>query len=228
MEVVEEQVEEQQEQQPSETPVRTQTQSKVSFPSSPRKKKQVNKRIFVVLGVLLVAGVAGWFIFKGSKSPSSPSPTPTPFTKGTSTISTPTPAPPVDKSEIEIEVLNGTGIAREASFLQGKLRDLDYTKIETGNVEDQDESETVTKVTFSSSVSEEVVDEITEELEEIYKDVDVRTSRSLEVDIQIITGLRKGQTAPSPTPTPEVSPTPTPTGTLTPTPTPDPTLTPGS
>ena len=182
----------------------------------------MNKRIFVVLGMLLVAAVAGWFIFKGSKSPSSLSPTPTPFIEGTSTISTPTPVP-VDKSEIEIEVLNGTGIAREASFLQGKLRDLDYTEIETGNVEDQDESETVTKVTFSSSVSEEVVDEITEELEEIYKEVDVRTSRSLEVDIQIITGLRKGQAAPSPTPTPEASPSPTPsptpTGTITPSPT---------
>ncbi len=222
MEVVEEQVEGQQEQQSPETPARTQTQSKVSFPSSPRRKKQMNKRIFVILGILLFAGVAGWFIFRGSKSPSSLSPTPTPFTKGTSTISTPTPAP-VDKSEIEIEVLNGTGIAREASFLQGKLRDLDYTEIETGNVEDQDESETVTKVTFSSSVPEEVVDEITEELEEIYKEVDVRTSRSLEVDIQIITGLRKGQAAPSPTPTPEASPSPTPsptpTGTITPSPT---------
>jgi len=225
MEVVEEQVEGQQEQQPPETPARTQTQSKVSFPSSPKRKKQMNKRIFVILGILLVAGVAGWFIFKGSKSPSTLSPTPTPFIEGTSTISTPTPAP-VDKSEIEIEVFNGTGIAREASFLQGKLRDLGYTEIETGNTEDQDESETVTKVTFSSSVAEEVVDEITEELEEIYKDVDVRTSRSLEVDVQIITGLRKGQTAPTPTPTGTITPTPTPTptGTLTPTPTPDPTL----
>jgi len=218
-------VEEQQEQQPPETPARTQTQSKVSFPSSPRRKKQINKRIFVVLGIFLVVGVAGWFIFKGSKSPSSTNPTPTPPTKGVSTVSTPTPAP-VDKSEIEIEVLNGTGIAREASFLQGKLRDLDYTEIETGNAEDQDESETVTKVTFSSSVAEEVVDEITEELEEIYKDVDVRTSRSLEVDIQIITGLRKGQTAPSPTPTPEASPSPSPSPSPTETPTPTPTETP--
>ena len=225
MEVVEEQVEEQQKQQPPKTPIRTQSQSKVSFPSSPRRKKQMNKRIFVVLGILLFAGAAGWLIFRGSKSPSTPSPTPTPFIEGTSTISTPTPVL-VDKSEIEIEVFNGTGIVREASFLQGKLRNLGYTEIETGNAKDQDESETVTKVTFSSSVPEEVVDEITEELEEIYKEVDVRTSRSLEVDIQIITGLRKGKTAPSPTPTPETSPSPsptpspTPTGTITPSPTP--------
>lgn len=178
----------------------------------------MNRRIFVILGILIVAGVAGFLIFKGSSSPSAPSPTPSPFTEGTSTVSTPTPAP-VDKSEIDIEILNGTGIAREASFLQGKLRDLDYTEIETGNAEDQDESETTTKVTFSSSVPEEVVDEITEELEGIYQEVDVRTSRSLAVDIQIITGLRKGQTAPSPTPTPEASPSPSPTPSPSPSPT---------
>ncbi|MGB6839132.1 MAG: LytR C-terminal domain-containing protein, partial [Microgenomates group bacterium] len=184
-------------------------------PPRPIKKENKIKKILPLI-VALIFLVGGFLVLRGG-STKTPDATPTPFDQDLVTpFPTETPEP-VDKSEIEIEIFNGTGIAKEASYLQGKLRDLGFTQIETGNAEDQDQI--VTKVTFSSSVPEAIVDEITEELEDIYEDVETSTSGSLDVDVQIVTGLREGATPiPSPSPTTdEESPTPTPTESPTPT-----------
>ena len=212
-------MEEEQKRQPVEV-VENPTMGVGTRPPRPIKKENKIKKILPLI-VALIFLVGGFLIIRGS-STETPDATPTPFGQDLVTPS-PTETPePVDKSEIEIEIFNGTGIAKEASYLQGKLRDLGFTQIETGNAEDQDQ--TATKVTFSSSVPEAIVDEITEELEDIYEDVDTSTSSSLDVDVQIITGLREGATPkPSPSPTPEESPSPTPTPTPTESPTPSPT-----
>ena len=133
-----------------------------------------------------------------------------------------TPVPiSVDKKDIKIEVLNGTGLAKEASFLSGQLQDLGYSDIEVGNTEEQDYSTTV--VTYARDVQDQVKDEVNDKLEEIYEDVDVRETSSTDFDIQIIAGLRKGQVLPtetpvlSPTPLPTASPSPTATPSATPT-----------
>jgi len=144
-------------------------------------------------------------------------------------VPTPTPTPteaPVNRDEISIEILNGTGIPKEASYLEGQLTSLGYSDIEAGNASEQDH--TATEVVFGSGVADTIRDEIVKKLEEIYKDVESRTSGSLDVDVQITTGLRKGASLPTATPTKSSStPTPTtavtPTGTVTPTPTPTPT-----
>ena len=130
-------------------------------------------------------------------------PTPTP---------TPTPTPePVDRSQISVSVLNGTGIAGEASLLKGKLEEAGYSQIEAGNAGDQ--THTTTEVTVSAGVPDEVKNDLQNLLEEIYQDVEVSRGTSGSADIVITTGLRPGQSLPTPTPTVTKTPTPTPTAT---------------
>ena len=210
---------ESQQEEPVEELKEKEVKTKVAFPSRRRRKFKVNKKTIAIFAVVVIGGLVGWFIFRGKESEEVLEPTPPPFEEITSTP-TPTSAP-VDKDRIKIEVLNGTGIPEEASFLQGKLRDLGYTEIEVGNADSQDF--VATKVTFSKGLQDEVIDEITSELENIYKDVDTETSDSLDVDIRIITGYKKGHT---PTPSPTATPSPTPTEEVTPTSTPSATPTP--
>jgi len=114
---------------------------------------------------------------------------------------------PVDKTGITIEILNGTGIEREASFLQDRMGSLGYTSIETGNAQRKDYE--ISVVSFSSLLDEDVIKEVTEELKKVYVQVKTETHESInDYDIKIITGLRAGQTFPTATPVPE-APTPT-------------------
>ncbi len=106
------------------------------------------------------------------------------------TAPTPTPsASPVAMEDLTINILNGTGVAGEASLLQAELTDLGYANIEAANAEDQDE--TATTVTYGPGVSEDVKEEINELLEEMYTDVRVVEEEMEEFDIQILTGPRQ-------------------------------------
>ncbi len=177
----------------------------VGFPLSQQKtKKKSNALGFIVLGIVILVGGIIFFVTKGKNESEMVSPTPT----GGITINTPsaTQTPEaVDKEEVTIEVLNGTGTTGDASYLQGKLKSLGYTEIETGNADEQDQ--TITTVTFSDTLDEENKKEIQEELESLYEDVTVKTSSSLDFDVSIVTGLKKGQTAkPSATATTTASP----------------------
>jgi len=194
---------------PVNTPAPAQT---VSTPE-PQGKKGGKKNLFIFLGILAVIGVGIFLISSGSSSPdASPSPESDLYDFATPE---PTATPePADRTEISIEVLNGTGISGEASYLQGKLRGLGYEDIETGNADDQD-NETTT-VVFSEDVPDEIVEEITEKLEDTYEEVDASTSRSSTgADIKIETGLKKGQT-PKPESTSSPEPTDEPTESATP------------
>jgi len=207
------------------------SEKKVAFPTINRPGGQSantssGKKIVKVVIVLLIIGVlgaGGWFLFQEPKIEKSTEPTPTPFEQEEPTPTT----VQIKRSEIKIEVLNGSGISGEAAYLQGQLRNLGYETITTGNADKQDY--TTTEVTFSSKVPEEVKNEISGKLKDLYKEVSSDTGSLSGKDIQIIVGLRKGQIAkPTPTSTPKVTATPTPkaTGTITPTPSISPTPTP--
>lgn len=188
--------------------------SPVSFPQPmPRKKSGIGKFLIIFLG-LAILGVIGFLVFKGIGGGSA-SPTSTPSVEsisGTSEV-TETPSPePVDKTTVSIKIENGTGIAGEAGYLQGVLANLGYTKIEVGNADSSDNTET--QVTFSADLSQAVIDEITKKLESVYETVKTKTSSSQTTsDVLIITGLKKGATpkpATEATATPESSPSPSP------------------
>lgn len=192
-------------------------------PVQPIKKKNSGvKWIIIVILLLLIAGVAGFFL---TQSQSEETPTPEPTIEEVATPE-PTATPEAkDKKDISIEVQNGTGVAGEAGFLQKELEKLGYKDIEVGNAETQDA--TTTTVTFSGSVSEDVQEEITTALKSLYKTVETKTSSSLkDSDILIVTGVRKGATTASATPTAKGSATPKASATPTVKPSATPTATP--
>lgn len=196
-------------------PSRLSSNPSVGFPSQ-RQPQKGNKRkvLFIILGVIIVLAILGsiWFVLSDSQEEITP--TPTPFVDSLTNFdefenTEPEETEEIKRDEITIKVLNGTGISGEASYLQGKLGALGYSDIETGNATSQDNE--ATSVTFPDSLSKTAVEEITKELESIYEEVETDTSSSA-TKVEIITGLRKGQTPkPSATATPKASATPTPT-----------------
>lgn len=207
-------------------------EKRVSFPGSHRAAPKRKWWKFVV--ILLILGLLGagiWFILQEPKT------TNTDEEDGSleafpTQIEEPTSAPQptateVNRSEIEVRVLNGTGIAGEAAFLEKELEKLGYTEIETGNASSQNQTDTT--VSFSASVGEDVRKEITDALEDIYQNVEVSSKSPSGVDVEIVVGLKKGQSKPTAAPTraqstatpvPTGSSSSTPTTTLTPSPTP--------
>lgn len=188
--------------------------SNTSLPQTPKPPTNKNWKWLIVLVLFLVViGAVTFFVFKSSKTASTLEESPTPDTSSLSNFATPEPsatpsATPSDKSQIKIQILNGTGIIGEAGYLSNKLNALGYTNISTGNASTQNSTDT--QVTFSSGVGGDVIDEITSSLKDIYVNVTTSNSSLNDFDIQIIAGLRKGQTS-VPTSTPGESPTPTPT-----------------
>ena len=200
-------------------------------PQAMKKKNSGLKWLLIVILLLAIAGVAGFFLTRSQSDEIDASPEPTFFEESLPT-DTPTPTPSeVSKKDISIEVQNGTGVAGEAGFLQKELEKLGFTEIEVGNATTQDA--TTTTVTYASTVNDEVKDEVTTMLKSVYKTVETKSSSSLkDSDILIVTGVRKGATTASSTPkasstaTPRSSASPTATARPSATPTTTPTSTP--
>lgn len=178
----------------------------VSFPANaPKPRGKKGSWIWVILIVLLAAAIGGFFILKGSSEiEPMPSSTPAPIIEEPIEEET-TPAPSAsptatNKSAIDIKVLNGTGIPGEAAYLETQLEKLGYTNIETGNYTSS--SVSATTVTFSSQVTTAVKEEITDKLEELYAEVEVKTGSVSGADIQVVVGPRKGS-SPKPTASPQ-------------------------
>lgn len=177
-------------------------------PTRGRKSKKVVFIPIIIVIILIAVALAFFFLRSPSDKDLESSDTDT-FeisldSEDEDEISTPTQAPtpePLDREEITIEVLNATGIAKQASFLQEKLEDLGYSQIETGNAGDQEQEETT--VSFSDSVPDQVREEILSELENLYTEVTVSSSAPDNTDVLILAGLRTGQSLPEPEPTEE-------------------------
>ena len=200
----------------SEKPTRTTSQRKASQGKPVNKKKLV----WIVIVIIAVLGLAagGYYIlkepeFKGEDVINNGELSAPEYEEPTK-IPTPT-QEPVEREGVSMQILNGTGIEGEASYLQGKLRNLGYEEIEVANAKNQENEEA--QVTFSDDLSSEVVDELTDYLKDVYEDIDFDTSSSTEYDVEILTGLRSGQTLPTPQPTEAEEPTPTASPSATPT-----------
>src|SRR5258708_199334 len=152
------------------------------------------KWLVILILFLVVIGAVTFFVFKSSRGVSSEA-SPTPTATDMANVATPTAtatAAPVDKTQLKIQVLNGTGIAGEAGLLSDALKALGYTNVTSGNASTQ--NATSTQVTFASTVSSDVVAEITNKLKDLYTNVTTGNSTLSGSDIQIVTGVRKGQT----------------------------------
>jgi hypothetical protein len=172
----------------------------VGFPlSQPKQKSKSGIWVFIVVLIIILAGGLIFFLSKNKTGPEEASPTPE--TQGLQieqATEAPVPTPgatlsPADKAKLVIEVQNGTGITGEAAYLQGVLKGLGYTDIKVGNSATQ--NNTITSVTFSSTLDKSAVQELTTNLDTLYQQVDTQTSTTLKTDALIVTGLRKGATA---------------------------------
>jgi hypothetical protein len=182
----------------------------VGFPMAPqpKAKSQGGKLIFIGLGLLILSGLGIFLFARGSKEETTkitPTPTQTTSTPVPTENGSPTPTS-IDKTKVKIEIQNGTGVAGEAAYLQGKLKTAGYSLISVGNATTQ--NATTTTVTFAKSLSATIVSDLTKQLEAIYTKVETKTSSTQTNDATIVTGSRTGVTP---------KPTATPTGTTTPT-----------
>ncbi len=190
----------------------------VGFPANaPKPKKSINP-IFIIIPVfLLILGGLAYFVFKGSSTQET-TPSPTPQSQELSSVVTPSPSPSAtpktvaDKGALSVRILNGTGVAGEAGYLQGILKALGYTKIETANADTTDA--TSATIVYQKTVAQSLIDELLTRLKSEYKSVDSRVaSVKGSFDIEITTGPRKGAATATPTtssPTPTASSTPIP------------------
>lgn len=204
----------------------SQNQSGVSFPTVASPQKSGGAKTILIVGILILVAVLGFVVYKSASKKSETTPEPTPFDNLTSPsedtgTATSTPlatasSKPADKSTVSIVVQNGTGITGEAAYLQTQFKDMGFTDVKVSNASSQ--NETTTTVTFSKTLSSDVVAEITQKLNLIYQKVTTSTTTSGTSDVLVVTGLRKGATAkPSVTPTSSASPSATPKSTASPT-----------
>jgi len=185
-----------------------------------RGKVKSNKKVIIIILIIILIVSALIFLLKEPNIQIEPLPQSEPVVEETEGVTATPTSRPLKKDDIRIEVLNGTGIAKQASFLEEELGKLGYSDIETGNVDEGEYD--ATEVAYSTSVDERVRGEIEEKLGQLYKEVKTKESTLKDFDIQIIIGLRKGQVlptgTPSPLPTNKTTPTPTATTSATPTP----------
>lgn len=189
-------------------------ETKVSFPTVGNEKKSNGAKTLLIIGILVLIGVLGYVIYKSASGQNEAIATSTPSsyenmaapqeeaTSGPEASPSSTPAA-VDKEEIKVQVQNGTGITGEAAYLQNILKGMGYSDIAVGNSSTQDE--TVTKVSFGSSVPASIVTEITTKLNSLYETVTKTSSTTSTYDVVIVTGLRKGATA-KPSASPSATP----------------------
>lgn len=202
------------ESQTQETPqVQGMAGSGVSFPTVNEPKKSGGGKALLLIGTLILVAVLGFVIFKTASKSGGDQIEETPI-EGITNDSVTTPEPTtsstpkaVVRTGVEIEVQNGTGTTGDAAYLEKELKALGYSSVKVGNAKET--GATVTKVTFAKTLSQDVVDELTKKLNELYKSVEVVTSSSMTGDVLVITGLKKGATA---KPTATVKPSTTPTG----------------
>ncbi len=196
--------------------------------------KKTNGILFIVGAIIIASGVIFGAVLSSRLARGSGAPAATPDatvapTPADVNLSTPVATPASGKSNITILIENGTGIMGEAAYLQTKLSVLGYSGITLGNTT---ANHTSTTVSYLSSVDQSISADITQELSQIYQNVQqVDPSSYQSQQVVIITGLRVGQTpipvaTATPTPSATSTPTPTPTATPTGTPTPTPTATP--
>lgn len=185
-------------------------QSEPSFETHGRKTKpQINLAIVVmVLGFVAVI-VIGWIVVQQFIGSGETAPSPTPQALGITEqqpTSQPTQTSVTDKKDLKVEVRNGTGIAKEASLLEEKLKKLGFETIETGNADNK--TYDIAQVSFSDTLSQEIKDEVLKLLDETYSEIkEVSAKSTSTVDISIITGLRPGVERPTPKPSITASPT---------------------
>lgn len=188
---------------PQTQPMPTPQEPHVGFPApnEPKKSGGVIKWIIAAVGVIAIIVVGAIFVLKPPAESTSETTEEGNVLTAVATpqpTETPTPSPtaepePIDKANIAILIQNGTGTPGDASLVKEALEDIDFVDIVAENADDQEETETT--LTYTTDVSQQVVDEIEAALTDLFGDVRVR--RGTVADdymISILTGPKADST----------------------------------
>lgn len=159
------------------------------------KPKNVLKSILLVTFLITVSAIAVWFTFKSftTKKPvleTQEEISPSPQISQIETVPTEEPQLDVDPASYTVQVLNGSGVAGEASFAAELLMNSGFAEAATGNATSS--AFTKTEVSFSEGIDDQVYGLVAESLNE-YFDVATESGRLTtdEFDIVITVGIRK-------------------------------------
>lgn len=111
------------------------TNESIAFYPPTSVKKKSRKTLYLIILLVIILGVAGFFLRSKLTAviPAELKPTPTP-------VATPTPVPtpePLIRSDWSFEVLNGTTTSGQAKKLADKLTALGFSVVKTGNADKQ-------------------------------------------------------------------------------------------
>jgi hypothetical protein len=154
-------------------------------------KFTMKSQYLVALVSLMCFGAAIYFAYPilfPSKSKTNVQPTPTVLpTRVPTPTSVATVSATLKKEDIHIEVLNGSGVAGQATVIKNALEDHGFSLIDTGNA--PGEVVTISSVTFSATVSQAIQTEVLQLLKESLSSINTQQVATQDgYDMQIITG----------------------------------------
>jgi hypothetical protein len=167
----------------------------VNKPTQKGEKKGFKVFLIILLVLSFLAILAGGFIYYQkniSNKSGKATPTETPKPQVTTAAESPTPeASEVSLSDYNVQVLNGSGIPGEAGNAKDLLSDLDFNKVDTGNADNYDYTDT--EVSLKEDVPNQVYDDIKDKLDSTYTVVksDSSVLDSSSYDVIIIVGTKK-------------------------------------
>ena len=183
----------------------------------------------IIIIILVVVGlvVGGFFYYKSLQKKLAKPPTETEISPTTEPTEEPTPDE-VAKDAYTISILNGSGIAGEASKVKTLIEDADFVVESTGNAENYDYDKTI--IQAGSDVSISWLNELKAVLKKNYQlqtsVEDIASGASTDVVIIVGKNDADGNSMATEEDTPISTEAPTPTGSLTSTSTPTQTVTP--
>jgi hypothetical protein len=163
-------------------------------PIEPKKQKSP---IFWILvpGIFLLGAILGGVVFyqRGVSSSKSDTASPTPVASATTTSPTPSASPSatVDLTKYTVNILNGSGIAGEASKVKDLLVTAGFKVGTTGNAATYDYTKTIIKA--KSTVDKAFLTKLSSSLAKTYVVGDSQTLTSGTTDVQVIVGTSKAE-----------------------------------
>jgi len=158
-------------------------------------KKSIKKQlILLILSLLLLTGATGYFLLWSEtianpwfKKPESLRPKPiTVIAPSKTSQPSPTTKPLTDKSAIKIQILNGSGIERQAGKLSDLLKGVGYKNVTIGNINNLEQR---TTIVYNKSLPKDMLLGITDAMKNDFPDPTLQeASQSGEFDILITTG----------------------------------------
>ena len=164
-------------------------------------KSGLKGAIFLVLALLLLAGmILGGIYLYVKTTGSRPQIAPEPIASSTPEPSpTPTPAPALDRSQLKLQILNGSGVAGRAGQAATLLEDAGYAKADTANADNFDFD--TTKLSVKSG-QDALLDLLTKDLEGDYTIGDTATDLPEDSDFDAVITIGKQLVSPPTSPAP--------------------------